>query len=101
MGLAARNLDQVSPHESRRSELHIVGESTDRQDNQNAVREDRTSVWYLGIPLPKAENSGGPFVPDRRNYADYINDEYSLELQRKIATAFYMDEPILIEGGQA
>ncbi|MFA5942823.1 MAG: AAA family ATPase, partial [Candidatus Paceibacterota bacterium] len=61
------------------------------------IAETEQSVAYLGVELPKAK--GGDFCPKRENYQGYINEEFSLELQRKIATSWKIDQPILIEGG--
>jgi MoxR-like ATPase len=61
------------------------------------IVETESSVAYLGVELPKG--SGGDFCPKKENYQHYINDEFSLELQKKIATSFKLDQPILIEGG--
>ena len=61
------------------------------------IAETEQSVAYLGVELPKAK--GGDFCPNRENYQGYINEEFSLELQRKIATSWKLDQPILIEGG--
>ncbi len=61
------------------------------------IAETEQSVAYLGVELPKAK--GGDFCPKRENYQGYINEEFSLELQRKIATSWKLDQPILIEGG--
>ena len=61
------------------------------------IAETATTVAYLGVELPKAK--GGDFCPKRENYQGYINEEFSLELQRKIATSWKLDQPILIEGG--
>src|SRR6185369_15417470 len=33
------------------------------------------------------------------DYKDYINDEFSLELQKKIAVSWLQGDPLLIEGG--
>jgi MoxR-like ATPase len=63
------------------------------------VRETETSVAYLGVELPKAENGDSVFVPNRESYKDYINDQFALELQQKIATSFLQGDPVMIEGG--
>ncbi len=71
---------------------HFVADRT-----KNPIAETEQSVSYLGVELPKAQ--GGDFCPKRENYQGYINEEFSLELQRKIATSWKLDQPILIEGG--
>jgi len=68
------------------------------EQGKNApVKETETAMVYLGVELPKGK--GGDFCPKRENYQHYHNDEFSLELQKKIATAFKLGQPILIEGG--
>lgn len=70
----------------------------DFSEGKNApITETENSVTYLGVELPKGK--GGEFCPKKENYGHYINDEFSLELQKKIATAFKLDQAILIEGG--
>ncbi|MEK7608871.1 MAG: hypothetical protein AAB476_00095, partial [Patescibacteria group bacterium] len=61
------------------------------------VRDAESSVAYLGVELPKAANPEN--APKKEQYADYINDRFSLELQQKIATSFKQGDPVLIEGG--
>lgn len=61
------------------------------------VFETEAEVSYLGVTLEKAENREN--APKRENYADYINDEFSLELQKKMAISFLQGDPLLIEGG--
>ena len=63
------------------------------------IEETETSISYLGVTLPKAEETGSAFVPHRDRYAEYVNDEFALELQKKIAASFANGDPILIEGG--
>jgi hypothetical protein len=63
------------------------------------VEENRDTVAYLGVRLPKAQNAEGHFVPSREQYADYINDKFSLGLQKDIAVSWLQGDPILIEGG--
>jgi len=38
-------------------------------------------------------------VPDKKCYGDYLNDEFSLELQQKIAISLATGDPLLVEGG--
>jgi len=66
---------------------------------EGAIIETPEAVSYLGVRLPKAQNSEGPFVPRREQYADYINDQFSLYLQGQIAVCFLLGDPLLIEGG--
>lgn len=69
-------------------------------DRQSApIVETPTSVSYLGVNLEKAGNPNGRFVPKKENYDDFINDEFSLKMQREIAVSFLQGDPILIEGG--
>ena len=57
------------------------------------------SVSYLGVRLPKAQNTEGLFVPRKELYADYINDRFSLDLQKQIAVSFVQGDPFLVESG--
>lgn len=61
------------------------------------VRDAENSVAYLGVELPKAANPEN--APKKEQYADYINDRFSLELQKKIATSWKQGDPVLVEGG--
>jgi len=70
-----------------------------RLEDLPSIYEDDISVSYLGVRLKKAEDSSSDFVPKKENYADYINEEFSLELQKKIAISLGSGDPILIEGG--
>lgn len=66
---------------------------------ESPVEETQDTVAYLGVRLPKAQDSEGRFVPRREQYADYINDKFSLGLQKDIAVSFLQGDPVLIEGG--
>ncbi len=78
-------------------------ESTERHQHtpppKYPVEETQESVAYLGVRLPKAQDTEGHFVPRREQYADYINDKFSLSLQKDIAVSFLQGDPVLIEGG--
>lgn len=63
------------------------------------IVEAPDSVSYLGVRLERAANPNGLFVPRREQYKDYINDRFSLDLQKRIAVSFLQGDPILIEGG--
>lgn len=63
------------------------------------IIETAETVSYLGVRLDKATNRVTPFVPKREQYADYIDDEFSLELQKTAAVAFSQGQPLLVEGG--
>ena len=41
-------------------------------------------IAISGVLLPRAENSNSEFVPDKNKYADYIEDDFSLLLQKRI-----------------
>ncbi len=66
---------------------------------ESPVEETQDTVAYLGVRLPKAQNSEGHFVPRQEQYADYINDKFSLGMQKDIAVSFLQGDPVLIEGG--
>ncbi len=63
------------------------------------IVETPDAVSYLGVRLEKAANSTGLYVPSREQYKDYINDQFSLDLQKQIAVSFLQGDPILVEGG--
>ena len=42
--------------------------------NGPPILETGDSVSFLGVKLPKAKDSSGPFVPDKAKYLDYIDD---------------------------
>lgn len=66
---------------------------------ESPIFEDKNSVTYLGVKLEKSEIRQTEFVPKREQYADYLNDEFSLELQQKIAVCLKTGDPIIVEGG--
>jgi MoxR-like ATPase len=80
-------------------------ETTDMQERQGhthvseSIIDSADSVSYLGVKLPKARNSESNFVPRKEQYGDFINDEFSLDLQKQIAVSFLQGDPLLIEGG--
>lgn len=63
------------------------------------IEEAKDAISYLGVELPKATGENGQFVPKKEQYSDFINDSFSLELQKNIAVSFHQGDPILIEGG--
>lgn len=69
------------------------------EQNKEPIAESPDSVSYLGVRLKKAKNRESEFVPPKEQYADYINDKFSSELQKKIAVSFLEGSPIFIEGG--
>src|SRR3989344_2288501 len=64
-----------------------------------AIVETPDSVSYLGVRLEKAASKTGLFVPRKDDYKDYIDDEFSLGIQKNIAVSFLQGDPLLIEGG--
>jgi MoxR-like ATPase len=79
--------------EDRHMERH---EHTPRPE---PVAETQETMAYLGVRLPKAQSGEGRFVPQREKYVDYIEDKFSLGLEKDIAVSFLQGDPILIEGG--
>lgn len=73
----------------------MLAESTPQEIKP--INETETQVAYLGVALEKATNRQN--APHLEDYYDYINDEFSLELQKKIAISFLQGDPLLIEGG--
>ncbi|MCL5795649.1 MAG: AAA family ATPase [Patescibacteria group bacterium] len=93
----------ISPEgkpEKKIKEPEKTAEKPSREElNTEPIKETPDSVYYLGVRLPKSKDSSGEFVPQREKYQDYINDKFSLELQKKIAISFFQGDPILVEGG--
>jgi MoxR-like ATPase len=75
----------------------------ERQDStisrSESIADTPDSVSYLGVRLPKAQSAEGHFIPRKEQYTDYINDQFSLDLQKQIAVSFLQGDPLLIEGG--
>lgn len=63
------------------------------------ITETPHSVSFLGVTLPKATEVDSKFVTKKAVYADFIDDAFSLELQRDLATSLSLGEPALVEGG--
>jgi len=94
---------------------HIVQnkymKSFEKQFNPNApespkerppVEESETTISYLGVTLEKATAQKSGFVPERDKLESFfVNDEFALELQKKIATAMKLGQNLLVEGGTA
>lgn len=57
------------------------------------------SVSYLGVRLERATNTTGLYVPKPEQYADYINDDFTLTLQKDLAVSFHQGDPHLTEAG--
>ncbi len=98
MGAFETFFRSLTPKDSGGNSAEIVQKN--RQESFNAsIVESPTAVSYLGVTLEKAEMNDSPFVPHREQYADYTNDRFACELQRKIAISFLNGDPVLIEGG--
>ncbi len=54
-------------------------------------------VNIAGIELPEALDKST--APKKEAFLDYIDDDFALEMKKKVATAWLMDEPVLLEGG--
>lgn len=67
------------------------------EEKYEPIVDTPEKVFYLGVGLEKAENKEN--APNPENYSDYINNEFSLTLQRDIAVSFAQGDPLLIEGG--
>lgn len=67
--------------------------------HSESITKTPDSIAYLGVRLPKAQNFEGQFVPQQEKYVDYIDDKFSLGLQKDIAVSFLQGDPLLIEGG--
>ncbi len=52
---------------------------------------------YMGVALPLAERR--ETAPKIESFKDYVEDAFSREVERIIATSWALSEPVLIEGG--
>lgn len=77
----------------------LVSEQTTAPQREMPIKETAESISYLGVRLPKARESSGPFVPKREQYTDFIEEKFSLNLQKDIAISMLQGDPLLIEGG--
>ena len=94
------NFQNLSPEPDKKTSFSDdKNKEMPKASSDTPIFEDESSVSYLGIKLEKAEISNTEFVPKRENYQDYLNDEFSLELQQKIAVSLKTGDPILVEGG--
>ena len=68
---------------------------------EGAPRVERNTheshVDYMGVKLPMAQDKAN--APKIENFNDYVEDAFSRSMERTIATAWALGEPILIEGG--
>ena len=91
-----RQFNALTPDQKKSDEAPKTPEAV---TELNPITETETGVSILGVKLEKAANSSGEWVPNKEKYRDYIHDNLSLEMQRDIATAFLLGQPIFIEGG--
>ncbi len=56
---------------------------------------DRKSISFLGVELPKGQ--GGKHTPALTPFRQYATSEYELALMQKIALAWELKDPLLIE----
>lgn len=66
---------------------------------QAPIVETPDAVSYLGVRLEKSASPAGLYVPRKEQYQDYINEQFSLDLQKQLAVSFLQGDPILVEGG--
>ncbi|MFH1661604.1 MAG: AAA family ATPase [Candidatus Falkowbacteria bacterium] len=90
--------------EETKNKTESAEDTEEKEEEKNkqelrSIQENENSVSYLGVKLEKAENRDSELIPKKEKYQDYINDQFSLELQKKIAISFSQGDPILIEGG--
>ncbi len=64
--------------------------------DQGPIAKTERAVSYLGVELERGTGQE-VFVPQEN--PNYINDPFSLELQKELATAFKLHQPVLLEGG--
>ncbi len=55
------------------------------------------TVNVHGIELKRAKITTG--APKKESFTDYVEDGMAVEMQQKVAKAWLMDEPVLLEGG--
>lgn len=92
------SLGNIAGSGSESQELTHVPEDPKEELQKAPIFEDENSVSYLGVRLEKSK-APSSFVPEREKYTDYINDKFSIELQKKIAISILQGDPMLIEGG--
>jgi MoxR-like ATPase len=61
------------------------------------IHKTEESISYLGVEIPRAEDRSGAVSPEK--YADFIDDPFTLEFQKKLAISIKNGDPVLIEGG--
>jgi len=76
-----------------------VSEQAITPPREMPIKETPDSISYMGVRLPKAHNQESAFVPKREQYQDFIEDKFSLGLQKDIAISLLQGDPLLIEGG--
>jgi MoxR-like ATPase len=59
--------------------------------------EDAKYKEYMGVKLPIAEKRDT--APKVEAFKDYVEDAFSRDVERTIATSWALSEPVLIEGG--
>ena len=62
------------------------------------IKKDKVIV--MGVEIPRNPEPG-PRTPKAEKFKNFVEDEFSLELLKKVATGVYLDEPTLIEGEAA
>lgn len=65
------------------------------ENKVNNIEENFIS--YNGVELPQAKSRDTS--PKIESFSDYIEDDFSKKMQEMIATAWLLDEPVLLEGG--
>jgi MoxR-like ATPase len=67
------------------------------QERSPAQEAEQKTIKYMGVELPMAEMRDT--APKKELFSEYVEDPFSRQLERTIATAWALHEPILIEGG--
>ena len=75
------------------------GEKLKDERLEKPIFETGNSISYLGVTLEKAENRESQFVADRKLYENYVEDAFTLDMQKNIAISLESGDPMLIEGG--
>ena len=76
-----------------------VSDPTTDERLKNPIHETEDSISYLGVTLEKAEKTDSPFVQKREDFGNFVEDEFSIELQKRIAICLESGQPLLVEGG--
>lgn len=78
--------------------MENISLNKNRKEDKPIIHTEST-VDYMGVTLPKGTLSS--LVPDKKSFTNFVEDDFTLALEQKIATAWSMGQPILLEGGSS